>query len=288
VIPSATPSAYQVEAIEAAAWADLQRSLPMALREQLGVTVHDRSGATLLLASGSRELAINRVIGLGLQKPLSRFELDGVVAEYTRAGVERFIIQWSPAALPSQATAWFSERGFINVSSIAKMYRQVDATAQPPAIDTALRVEEIDAQHADVFECVVAPALGVPVGLGPGIRSTIGKPGWRFYLAYDGSRPVAGAALHVQEGGGWLGLGATLLDDRGRGAQTALLARRIADARELGCAWVTADTLVTARPSQSRRNMERSGFVHWYDRPNYALDVTNDTMASNPTIAPSD
>jgi hypothetical protein len=73
----------------------------------------------------------------------------------------------------------------------------------------------------------------------------------------------------------WCGLGATIESDRRRGAQAALLARRLHDAANDGCEWVSADTLaeMTDRPSQSYRNMTRAGFTTLYDRPNYLLDL---------------
>ncbi len=267
------PTPIQVETIEADAWIDLQRSLPSEFRERLGIDVRHRNGLTLLFASNTRELIINRVMGLGLSEPFSETVLDTIVAEYTSAGVSRFMIQWSPAGQPANAADWFAERGFTLLSKITKLYRLIDGAEPAVALSAELRIDEIGPRDGELFEEIVAAPLGVPEGLGPGIRSTLGKPGWKYYLAYDGDRPIAGGALYVQDGRGWCGLGATLQADRGRGAQTALLCRRLADARALGCAWVAADTLVTTVPSQSRRNMERVGFVPMYERPNYRLDL---------------
>src|ERR1700737_2135302 len=224
---SDVPSALQIEAVEADAWAELQQSLPIDFRERLGIHVRRRYGATLLLAVGTRELAINRVAGLGLDSPLSEHQLDDVVSEYAAAGVPRFIIQWSPAGQPARAIEWFSDRGFVLLSRITKLYRIIDGAAPIAEREASIWVEEIEPFQGDLFEQIVAPPLGVPEGLGLGIRSTIGKPGWHFYLAYDGSRPIAGAALFSAKGRGWFGLGATLPTDRCRGAQSALLARRI-------------------------------------------------------------
>jgi hypothetical protein len=136
-------------------------------------------------------------------------------------------------------------------------------------------VREIGPDDAQTFENVVAAPLGVPDGLGVGIRSTIGLPGWRFYLVYDGHRPIAGSALYVQGRMAWCGLGATIESDRRRGAQAALLARRLRDAAADGCEWASADTLAATvdKPSQSYRNMQRAGFTTLYDRPNYLLDL---------------
>src|SRR4051812_7445743 len=80
IIMKDMPSALDVEAVEANAWAELQQSLAPEFRERLGIQVRRRDGATLLLASGTRELPINRAMGLGLRVPLLESELDAVIA----------------------------------------------------------------------------------------------------------------------------------------------------------------------------------------------------------------
>ena len=58
---------------------------------------------------------------------------------------------------------------------------------------------------------------------------------------------------------------------RGRGAQSAILAARIEDARRQGCGTVVTETgeLADDRPSSSYRNILRAGFRETGVRPNY-------------------
>ena len=272
---SIMPSALDIESIEAEAWADLQLSLPNEIRVQLGISVERTAGGVLLLSSGSPVLVINRVIGLGLVDPLTEGQLDAVIARYRDAGVERCMIQLSPSAEPPSVPQWLTDRGFALVSRIAKLYRRAQTPTHDVVANPEMHVVEIGVEDAEAFERIVASPLGVPEGLGPGIRSTIGRPGWRYYLVLDGARPIAGAALFVRNRFGWFGLGATGEPDRRRGAQTALLARRLRDAATDGCQWVSADTLVggDARQNQSLRNMHRAGFATMYERPNFVLDL---------------
>lgn len=238
------------------------------------IRVERRSGGVLLIAA-SPALPINRVVGIGLAAPLTEDELDDIIARYATSNAERFIIQWSPAANPADAHRWFINRGFTMLPRpITKLYCRAGATHALVA-DPLLAVREIGPEDAQTFEELVAAPLGVPAGLGPGIRSTIGLPGWRFYLVFDGNRPIAGSALYVRGRMAWCGLGATIESDRRRGAQAALLARRLHDAAGDGCVWVSADTLaeMADQPSQSFRNMRRAGFATLYDRPNYLLDL---------------
>ena len=72
------------------------------------------------------------------------------------------------------------------------------------------------------------------------------------------------------------GIAATLEPARGRGAQLALLHRRIADAGAAGCETLFVETgeRVPNRPSASYRNILRAGFEEAYLRPNWVVDAT--------------
>lgn len=273
LLASKSPSLVELEGIETEAWVQLQCSLPTDIAARLGVEVLRRHDSVLFIASGTRELAINKVMELGLRTPLTEQALDNVMATYAKASVERFIIQWHPGAQPTDALDWFAARGFVLVSKLAKLYRPLSVSDARQETPPSLTIDEIAPQEADVFEAVVARALGVPVGLEAGISSTIGQPGWRYYLARDAGRPIAGGASYVRGEYAWLGFGATIESERRRGAQTALLARRMVDAAADGCQWVSADTLAetVTRPNQSYRNMCRMGFVTAYERPNFLL-----------------
>ena len=67
------------------------------------------------------------------------------------------------------------------------------------------------------------------------------------------------------------GVAATLESARGRGCQTALLHRRIEDARAAGCHTLFVETgeRTTDRPSASYRNILRASFKEAYLRPNW-------------------
>ena len=153
------------------------------------------------------------------------------------------------------------------------------------AVAPGLRVAEIGNEDAATFEATVAGPLGVPADMSPGIRSTIGHDGWHFYLVFDDHRPVAGAAMFVHGAGAWFGVSGTATTDRGRGAQTALLARRLHDAAALGCKWVSADTRTETpeHPNPSFHNMRRAGLDVLYERPTF-LFATADSTSNDPRL----
>ena len=95
---------------------------------------------------------------------------------------------------------------------------------------------------------------------------------------------MAGGALFVDGDQAWLGLGATLPEARGRGAQSALLAERIRLAAEAGSTTVTTETGVRedGRPERSYRNILRAGFEEAFVRPNW--DVAPEAGRRGPGV----
>lgn len=147
----------------------------------------------------------------------------------------------------------------------------VAALDELPSLPVArVDVREAAADDASFFMDIVGGQLGVPEPARAGIVSTICQPGWHFYFAMVNDRPVAGAAMFVRARGAWFGLAATLPEYRSQGAQSALLLRRIADAKAAGCSWVSAETVPESmEPNPSLRNMKRLGLRELYHRPWY-------------------
>jgi N-acetylglutamate synthase-like GNAT family acetyltransferase len=86
-------------------------------------------------------------------------------------------------------------------------------------------------------------------------------------MAFDGARPVAIASLCAFEGLGYLATAATAPGDRKRGAQQALIARRIARAEQIGCMALASETLYMLE--HSYRNLQRGGFQEAYEKEVY-------------------
>jgi GNAT superfamily N-acetyltransferase len=141
----------------------------------------------------------------------------------------------------------------------------------PRRATSELSVVPVEPSGAGDFAAVVVGGYGLPGWTDPFAANVVGRPGWSCYVAYDGGQPAGAGALYVDGGVGWLGLSATLPEYRGRGAQSAILAARIEDARRQGCATVVTETgeLADDRPSSSYRNILRAGFREAGVRPNY-------------------
>lgn len=81
-------------------------------------------------------------------------------------------------------------------------------------------------------------------------------PGGARYIAEVDGQPVGMASFPMEDGVGFLGIAGVLPDYRGRGIQTALIQRRLADAPALGCDLVLAGG---SPGSTTFRNFERAG-----------------------------
>jgi hypothetical protein len=101
----------------------------------------------------------------------------------------------------------------------------------------------VNAETAVVFGQIVQVGFGLPIATGKWFAALFGRPGWRLYLAYDGETPIASGAAFAQHGVAWFGMDATLTDFRRRGAQTALISRRIEDGRANRLVGFTRDGL---------------------------------------------
>ena len=253
-----------VELSEAAAYVDLLRAAPASWR----CTAEETDAGWLLLAPTLDMLLFNRLIGTGLgPASVRQRDIARLLARFDVAGVRNFGVQLSPAVEAQYADALL-KTGLARRDRWTKVYRDTAAT---DAAMTDLRIEPVTSEQADVFASVTMGGYGFPQALRPWITSLVGRPGWRHYLAWSGSDAVAGAALYQSGEIGWLGIASTLPAARKRGAQSALMRRRIDDGRALGMRWFVTETGedIPDRPNPSFRNMMRAGFQVAYHRPNF-------------------
>jgi GNAT superfamily N-acetyltransferase len=266
---SPLPSAAEIEHLEAAAWADLHGHFARDAGDQFAVV--QRHGRAAMLASRAADVvAVNRVIGFGFERRLDAGDLAKWRAFYQRQGKARWFVESSPDAAIDPAV--LLDAGGVYGGSQVKLVALLEAVADVPS--PPLDVVEAVLGDKTTYMDLVGANLGVPERVRPGIVSTMGHPGWHFYFAIAENQPVAGAAMYVEGAGAWFGLAATLPTFRNRGAQTALLLRRLHDARAAGCRWASAETLPeTKAPNPSLRNMTRLGFQVLYHRPWYRFQA---------------
>ena len=257
----------RLELVEAAALTTLWDAAPESVRREHGVSTRTIAGAVCTaVGAAPGDTMINRVTALGLREPATDAALDEIDAFFHEAGT-RYAIGVGPSAPPDLAER-LEARGFEPGYAWMKFRRGVDPLPEP---ETSLRVEEIGGEHGAAFGSVVARGYGMPDSLAGWFAATAGIPRFRLFLAFDGDEPAGAGALFVGDGIGWLGLAATVPEHRRKGAQSAILAARIRAAGEAGLGELATETgeRLPDRPSNSYRNLLRSGFEEQYVRANY-------------------
>lgn len=245
-----------LERAERDALVDLYRAAP----PDADVRAERAGGATVLLAPGLPAF-FNRAFAFGVDEPVPEDGVDEVVARLRQS--KQHYVQPPPGA--ERIAERLSRRGLSSNWAWAKVIR---GTGSPPDIPTALDIRELHPSEGDRFGAVVTTAFGLPTSMASWTASVVGRPGWHAYGAFDHDALVAAGALYVEGHVGWLGLAGTLSFHRRRGAQGALMVRRIADAIELGCTTLATETgILPGRPNPSLDNMLRCGFTVAYERP---------------------
>jgi GNAT superfamily N-acetyltransferase len=268
--PATEPGAAEpaAELAEATALADLFAAVAPDVAARHGV-VWTRFGPVLCTAVGALPSVsvLNRLAGLELAGPATAEHLDAACAWFAERHCDAHAAV-VPFGRHDRVEALLAQRGFEPGYSWMRFLRSpLPAPAWPD------RVRRAGAGEALAFGEVVASGFGMPSFAAEWLSRIVGRPGWRAYLAVEGGG-VAGAAASFTLGGvAWLGFGAVLPAYRGKGAQSALLAARIADAAADGCTLVTTETGVReeGRPSFSYANILRAGFREAYVRPNHVL-----------------
>lgn len=257
-----------VEMSEAEAWNDFFLAAPGDLAAQLGIQTEYYGSTIAMMASGLDQVAFNRVIGLGILEPADPAMVDAILGEYEQARVPTLALPVSPFAQPPALPDWLRSHGLAPRNNWAKVYRG----AQPSSpVKTDLRIEMVDQEQASVFATIACTVHGLPTTVESWLAATVNRQGWHQYLALDGDRPIACAALFIDGNVGWMGWSGALASDRKRGAQSALLERRMRDGIAMGCEWFVSECEedTPEHPNPAFHNLLQHGFQLAYLRPNW-------------------
>ena len=279
-LPSGAELEWFLERAEVAMYRDAYDAIPPGLAAELGLEARLQGFELRLTALGFDHPFFNRVMGVGLTRsPLE--SLTAAAEHFGRSGIRRWMLQVLPHADTEEFRAACTASGMVKLRGWAKHLGP--ATVQVPW-RTNLRVERIGRDRGAVWAEIVVAAFAMDQRFVPWFQELAGRDRWRLYLALDGETPVAAAALFLcgeegvlPVGGSWvarlgqLNFAGTLESHRGRGAQSALVARRCADARALGVDWIVTETdeELPDRPNPSLHTMVRLGFPEQYVRANW-------------------
>jgi GNAT superfamily N-acetyltransferase len=163
------------------------------------------------------------------------------------------------------AEEWFATRGYEPGPVVRRFaHPGMDGTAIPsgPLVPASpLEIYELGPLDAEGMSHIFGNAFdlsGLATILMLGLPT---REGWHCYRASLGGREVACGSMLIVGKVAVMGLEATVPDARGHGCQTALIERRLADARKHGSDIVVAE-ICDAHPStpEAIRNLQRLGF----------------------------
>lgn len=177
-----------------------------------------------------------------------------------------FVAEQRPGT--EEAEAWLGTRGYERGDGWVTFVRDASPPNLPhnPHIKLwRLGNQEIDGEG---LSAIVSQAMDLPLTAETLFFSLPQRERWHCYTAsiVPDERVVATASMLMYEGVAQFGPGNTLEHARGRGCNTELLRRRIADAREAGCHTIFAEVwdCQPERFSTVGRNLMRAGFEQAY------------------------
>jgi hypothetical protein len=225
-----------------------------------------RFGDVYLTIDPSRQAEIassnfNRVYLSGREAGMDESSVRRWIELFTGQGVKKFFVWLSPGPDMEEVRGWLEAHGLSRRPFVRYPTLLHDGNAPVP-FRTDLEIREVTSDE------IAAARQALGETMWPGYVRSAGRDGFFHYMAFDGARPVATAALAVFEGMAYLLSASTGEADRGRGAQQAMIAARLARAEQLGCAIAVSETLNILE--HSLRNLQRAGFREVYEKEVYA------------------
>lgn len=253
-----------LERFEYAAWADLVAAAPPELAAAVGMRTADFDSCRAVIAPHVPSPEFNR----GLLTPGA--DLDALV-DFLRQGADRAIIQIAAPDMTPERKADLIEAGCGPAARNWVMLAR--GPAEPPLPPTPLSLRNLGKAEAGQAGAVFVRGYGMPAAFAGWIAGLIGRPGWRGFGAFDGAMLVSVAFLFQKGERAIMTGAATLPEARGRGAQTALLALRLAEASRGGAEVIQSHTglPVDDGKNPSLDNMRRAGFADTHTRLNWQV-----------------
>jgi GNAT superfamily N-acetyltransferase len=203
---------------------------------------------------------MNRAYLCGTEAGMDFDSIARLIELFASQGVKRFFVWLSPGPDMDTMRRWLEGSGLSRIRRTGYPTLCRDQRS-PVQFATDLDIREVS------VEDVVAARDHLGETLWPEFARSAGKEGFFHYMAFDGGRPVAIAALCVFEDLGYLMAAATAESHRRRGAQQALIARRVERAEQIGCSIMVSETLYMLE--HSYRNLQRAGFQQVYEKEVY-------------------
>ena len=267
-------STVLAEQTEIGAYADFAGGAPAAVLEKLGIGVENVGSAQVLAVPHTSARFWNKAGGFGGDTPVTADTMAVVCDFFRDRAVAAGSIMIAPSQLPEDWAEISAKLNLTEGSRYAKLGCAVDDVLSRPAgvLGAGLWAGPVEQRQATEWATVMMATFGFDDdGMAEMAASSIGRPKWRSYAAWEGERIVATGSIYVNGDYADVFGAATLPEARGRGAQSALLTARAHAAKEAGCTWLVAETGAEKPGSYntSLHNMLRAGFRPLYERTSW-------------------
>jgi GNAT superfamily N-acetyltransferase len=204
---------------------------------------------------------LNRVYLCGREAGMESDSVGRLIDLFTAEGVKRFFVWLSPGPDMDVVRGWLEASGLSRIRRTGYPTLCRCTSSAPVQFRTDLEVRQVSADQIEAARDQLGETLW------PEYANSAGRDSFFHYMAFDGTRPVAIAALCIFEDLGYLMAAATVESHRRRGAQQALIAKRIERAEQQACSILVSETLYMLE--HSYRNLQRAGFREAYEKEVY-------------------
>ena len=213
---------------------------------------------------------VTQTFGLGMFQIPAAADMDRLEAFFQERGAP-VLHEVSPLADKSVATM-LGERGYRPVEFSSVMYLPLTGGVFDSPDGDSIRARQIGSNEQDLWVRTSVAGWRELAEFSeemPGIMRVLSaREDAAAFLAETEGQAIAAASLAIHDGVALLAGASTIPQWRHRGAQRALLAKRLAHARRAGCDLA----MLCAEPgSASQRNGERQGFRIAYTRIKWGL-----------------
>lgn len=259
--------AYRLEANETAAY----RSLFQVGRSMFGPDAfrcEERQGAVAFLCpSVALPGAFNRVLMLGLQRPVEAAHLADLIALYGEAGCG-LAIELPQQVRNDDLNALLKAHRIRRGSTAAVVAHWAPATSSSPVRNPVTEVSIATGDDCDHVAAICAEVFAMPSRIREVLAALCREPGWIPWIVRHQGEPAGAGLTRIDKQGAWFGWAATLPQYRGRGLKGALDAAHLHASGEANCGFVSAETAAgsTEKPDHSLKSFIRHGFEVAYLR----------------------
>jgi GNAT superfamily N-acetyltransferase len=226
----------------------------------------------LILVSATDFFFGNRVLGAGLDDELTEKLVKELTGFFRSVKRPRYFLSVCPPVITDNTGEIISRNKGNFLSNWIKLMKPVNEVV---SIQNNIITRKMKEDERDFVSEFLVDSFSFPSEIVNFCRNGLGKRGWTCYVAISGDRIGGTASVFIDKNIAELGIAATIESERGKGIQSALIAKREQFAIKKKCEYIFVET---AEPTpkfrgQSYLNMKRLGYKELYRRGNYAFQL---------------